>query len=417
MNNDINKIFSNTSCPSEDMLLRYVEGTLSETEKRKIEEHLTDCEMCNDEVEGLMLLDEPSKISSIEAEINTKIDILIRKEKKTNFKFFFKIAASIVLIFGLGTLMYFQLITEKQLDIAENTDVGEIITEKDNNIIDSAIALKKDEIIQTEGASVVEETPSQEQKNINIATGMSSNQPNTVYVSSDISYYEDVLAFAPVEQIDEDGKMTESEVTDNLEEAAKDDDIREERTTTKTADIVPISLAEKIETTAASGKKKSPEKEKDDKNRRKETASQSVPPLRDTEPANEVTGTNGWLVSGDNENNIQELELALENINNNNYNIALQLLESPKLKDSKDETVLYYNALCHYKLNNFQRALSIFKEIKNSQSTLKHNIQWYYALTLIALDKKNDAKKQLEIIINSTSPFATEAQKELDRME
>ncbi len=114
MNNDINKIFSNTSCPSEDMLLRYVEGTLSETEKRKIEEHLTDCEMCNDEVEGLMLLDEPSKISSIEAEINTKIDILIRKEKKTNFKFFFKIAASIVLIFGLGTLMYFQLITEKQ---------------------------------------------------------------------------------------------------------------------------------------------------------------------------------------------------------------------------------------------------------------------------------------------------------------
>jgi len=415
MNNDINKIFTPSACPSEDMLLLYAEGKLSETEKKEIEKHLIDCEMCNDEVEGLMLIGDQSNINVIESEINTRIDKLLVQQKKTNFSFIFKIAASILLFAGLSTIIYFQFKNVKHIDIAEynETDIEEKnISEEESGVIDSIEIIEDNKISASDERPDIDESPQQRSADRKTSTGMANKEPQTVHIYTDDIQFENDIAYAPVEE-----SVAETDKTEQLAETRNDGEKKEDESVSKNAETVTISYTQALETTVASGKKKDFSKEKSNKNRHKETASQTGSTISDAEAPPAAEGATAGLVSGDALNSNQELQLAIENINTENYNIALQLLETPKFKDSKDEKVLYYKALCFYKLNNFQKAYSIFKEIMNSESTLKYNIQWYYALSLLAIDKKEEAKKQLEEIINSSSPFVPAAQEELDKLK
>src|SRR6185503_13052401 len=67
------KIFEPTHCISGDMLLKYVSNTLSADQKREVEKHLIDCEMCSDALEGLRMVGDPKKISLDISDLNRKI--------------------------------------------------------------------------------------------------------------------------------------------------------------------------------------------------------------------------------------------------------------------------------------------------------------------------------------------------------
>ena len=53
MKPELNKIFVKSSCLSLEEMKEYIKGNLSVKDKRRIEMHIADCEMCNDELEGL----------------------------------------------------------------------------------------------------------------------------------------------------------------------------------------------------------------------------------------------------------------------------------------------------------------------------------------------------------------------------
>ncbi len=101
-------IFNTTECPSDALLLRYVKETISKEDKRTVELHLIDCEMCSDMVEGFQRV-HPEQISDNIKSIELNIDKAVAAHKASKagasaFKWYY--AAAAILIIGLTGILY-----------------------------------------------------------------------------------------------------------------------------------------------------------------------------------------------------------------------------------------------------------------------------------------------------------------------
>ena len=101
-------IFNTTECPSDALLLRYVKETISKEDKRTVELHLIDCEMCSDMVEGYQRI-HPQQISDNIKSIELNIDKAVAAHKASKagasaFKWYY--AAAAILIIGLTGILY-----------------------------------------------------------------------------------------------------------------------------------------------------------------------------------------------------------------------------------------------------------------------------------------------------------------------
>ncbi len=97
-------------CLSEEQLLDYVQGNLSNKEKHEVEKHLLSCELCDEAVEGLLLLEEQKRTSLI---LNVKREILKRTSKR-NYLAWAAIFSGIFI--SASTIFYFTNNIKKSLD-------------------------------------------------------------------------------------------------------------------------------------------------------------------------------------------------------------------------------------------------------------------------------------------------------------
>jgi TonB family protein len=81
MNNKPN-ISEFSDCIPEDVLLKYLNNELSDTESLAVENHIKSCDLCSDFLDGLLLMDNPNDIAIISAELNHKIDSFIKPKRK-----------------------------------------------------------------------------------------------------------------------------------------------------------------------------------------------------------------------------------------------------------------------------------------------------------------------------------------------
>jgi Flp pilus assembly protein TadD len=142
-NNDIFKI---TECPSDALLLAYAKGETNADDKRNIELHLIDCDMCNDMVEGYQRM-HPTQIEANIKSLEAKIDQAIiensnNKGGSAGFKWYY--AAAAVLLIGLtGVIynLYFNSIDQTKVADLPQTQETEHIYQ-----IDSTENIKKVEV-------------------------------------------------------------------------------------------------------------------------------------------------------------------------------------------------------------------------------------------------------------------------------
>ncbi len=120
MSNELKyKLFDSTECISEQTMYDYIDKKLSPKEEHLVEKHLLDCDLCTDALEGLHLLKNRNKISTINNEIDKKIEV---KEKEAkiiffNYKTITAIAASIVLL--IGAVFFFKFFSSQKLESAD----------------------------------------------------------------------------------------------------------------------------------------------------------------------------------------------------------------------------------------------------------------------------------------------------------
>jgi len=447
MSSEIDNIFSTTPCPSQDSLLQYVKGTLNDKVKREIEKHLADCEMCSDEIEGLSLLSKPEVIESIEIELNTRIDTLIKTRSNRNYGFFFKIAATVILVIGLSTIIYFQIGEKKEkADMAQNIPVDKKTGEKALAIVDTTKIVKGADLLidgkrraenEREEEHFTYKTQEAQQipkakQSVPIGGIISATTTNGYFSFNKV---DDVIADETTAKVVAEADNKNSKFDSDLAGKTAGDLRKEEKVVAKdqqiqqdlpsAAEKKPERALEQAEVTLISVKKGGKDTEKKESAKNKESATKAVAPVYEALGGTatstvaetgavyrEVTVSDGEM---EKDNLMQNI---IEKVNSNQYSEALALLEKYPQQSNNEETALFYKVLFYYILNDPKKASAILKALeKNKSLSLYNDIQWYYALSLISLDKKNDALKILKAIIKNKSPYSPKAQEELDKIK
>jgi len=68
-----NHIFSNTTCISKEIMLRYINKQLSKNELYEVEKHMLDCELCSDAYEGIKFAENSSILFAIDNQIDQRV--------------------------------------------------------------------------------------------------------------------------------------------------------------------------------------------------------------------------------------------------------------------------------------------------------------------------------------------------------
>ena len=113
MNDNLHIIFAGDDCPSFEQLLTYFHGELTGEERHRIERHLTDCEMCSDELEGLSKMKDPGKLPEIIADIQSRAFKGKGRIIQMNYRIILSAAAAIVILI-VGSVFLFRYITVKE---------------------------------------------------------------------------------------------------------------------------------------------------------------------------------------------------------------------------------------------------------------------------------------------------------------
>lgn len=103
-------IINSGNCPSINQLILYYEGKLPREENFSIENHLVECEICNEILDGLSNLDSYAALETVETEIKQQIHNLLTPKNEKNRKLILyrrlAIAASILLVITIPIMIF-----------------------------------------------------------------------------------------------------------------------------------------------------------------------------------------------------------------------------------------------------------------------------------------------------------------------
>jgi tetratricopeptide (TPR) repeat protein len=107
-NNRLNKIFAESDCITNQMMTDYLEGKLSGKSKNRVEMHLESCEFCKDELEGLSVMKDKSRLSDIIFKLNREITKrTLGRKRIALFPQVSAMAAIILLLVGFAWFFFY----------------------------------------------------------------------------------------------------------------------------------------------------------------------------------------------------------------------------------------------------------------------------------------------------------------------
>lgn len=157
MDKKITHMFNTSPCPSQEELLNYISGKMTAAEQRKVEAHMVDCEMCSDELDGLMNMKHPEQIGEISKLINIEIDNKLEQAQKKRFlnNNIILAMAAILLVLVVVTFIF----NKQQIHQSDSLEVAELTPEEQ----EVSVAEESVELTDQEKQSIVpQEFPASE---------------------------------------------------------------------------------------------------------------------------------------------------------------------------------------------------------------------------------------------------------------
>jgi len=371
MKDKIKNIFSSTECLSEEMLVKYLKNELTSEQKHFTEIHLTDCEICQDLVDGLSELENIDELSLIVSELNQKIDKKLEQTKPKvvflNLRRIISIAASFLILVGL-TYFITRIFTNSDTFMAENSkSESTVVEEKKEN----------SENITNSESDKITESPKSENP---------LNEQNIVLENKENSFSTDITKTIVVTPVVEDITAVDDIVTTGNANYYSEDIIKEEE-----------SLNESLIYN------------KDESVKRDEDKILMPSILSAPEFANVNT-----LITDDRTTTKTNINSGLGEFVIENYSDAKTEFDAEIMTNPNNDTALFYKGLSDYQLQNFSEAnISFDKILENVQSPFYEAALYFKALSFINQGKKKTAQKLLNEVINLDGNYLQLAKQKL----
>lgn len=397
---NIDKLNKEQACFTEHDLQSYVKHKANKDLRFKIENHLLDCDVCSDVVEGLQLIHKEKNAEFYLDSVKQNVKNISNSSSSNSSKFiWWSVAAIFIVAFGSYWFFSQQHTQLKQTDLAQRIEEKELLPlpSAEKNILDKTDMVTNDDVVdndfvdtkkvetskkQLEQESVTKYTPTEVYSTVGNqlqvtnkeqeGSGSANNagQANKS-IDANLTYSAPALAIGK----SEDEKSTRGEVIlDDTDENAKGD---------KTANEATIDT------------------KKDRK--RKMSAKSSVADSEFASKDNFVTD----------EKSIQEAKKLYDK---KQYNEAANLYTQIYYSKSNLEAS-YYAAMSYYKIKNYQAAKDFCKVNINAKKEFFEEAQWLQYEILMSENNTEKAKELLQEISKQNSKFAKQANIELQKLK
>lgn len=384
------EVFQHSVCLSQEVLIRYVKGELNAAEKRSVELHLADCEICFDTVEGLSLV-EKERLNNIQQELAGRIQKRIAQDDKIKviplYKRWYAMAAAIAALIMIS--VYVVTVYEKDNDLAqvEQTQVP--------------VAENNPEKVETEALStdVQNANPSSSDsgKKEEIVVSAKAESVVTVEKNSETKYQNHNAVAVEEVEADDAGKGEIAAV--EISEPKNVDNLATKTVTAKEIEkaTAPVTEGKTVNDKVAMENTVTQKAEK----KSKAVADAPVPSALSGTTFGGNTGTFDYNV----------YDAGVSSFNAGDYNSALGSMNTLLQSQPNSINVNYYAGVSNYELKNYTKAISQLNiVILNKRNTFYEGALWYKGNSLLKLDDKKEAKTTLQKVVKQNGKYKLQAE-------
>jgi hypothetical protein len=165
MKDNKHDILNNSDCFSEEILVKFVNDELNDEEMTAVENHILNCEICADFVEGILRLENPEDYFKVKQKLNLEISKIsstrttYRKRRNLSLQSYYKYVAMIAILFVASGVF---LIVSK-INSLKTLKQSELVQETESPVMFSDVE-SEDSLVAEQIAQVVSE-PKAKDKN------------------------------------------------------------------------------------------------------------------------------------------------------------------------------------------------------------------------------------------------------------
>jgi len=428
-------IFSQSECLSEEQMYAYIDNKLSAKEKHMVENHLADCELCSDALEGFMQMSDTSSARFVVAGLKEQLNKIAEKENKPKviwFDFRMKVAIAAVMLLLIGVTILFNL--QKKDSDQKNDD--KIFSEKFE-----PYKTPKETVKDPDGKSFKSGGEKDKQKIVVADNYFHSQQEkfdnplNEARKGEDFEKTEDKSPDMVKPLILMDNNKKEQPTTDELSKQTDDkSSVAKEkdgdlpfRANDQTNAVVtfsngnastyPMGGNNNIQATTVAEKKADLKGNKAKSNRYKESpklgaTKNEETSTKDVEKMQQSPASATGAVTN------TELESAMDKYDNNDYTGAIPLFEQTLKTDPDNYDALFFAGVSYLSANNPDKAISCLTKVSGIvKGEFYEASKWYLALAYIKKNKNDAAKILLNDIIQMNGFYKTKATETLKELK
>jgi hypothetical protein len=378
-----NNIFNSSGCLSLNTIKKYLNNELSPKKMHGVEKHMLECKLCEEAVEGYLLIKNKAGAEDIISSINKTIST------KENIFDYRKIAASIAAVVILGAGLFY---LNEQID---NNRQVVVKTSPSNDTSDGSE--KKSNSISIEDKTIAVED--------------NLKKTNSGYVREDVVQSDGVVSEKPKPMISPKG----SESTLHNQDANR----------IISPSIIADSIFQESESSIANGAYPSVSKpmkeeggiinESKQVEKKQKALNNSVSKRSDFSSAE--ASKDEAKIRGESkvESEDSSLKRAITYYNEKKYKEAVILLDKIIETEPFNFEAFYYNGLSYYGLGQWKIAITNFDKI-DPKSSYFQDASWYKANAFINIGEKEKAKVILKTLSESEGPYKKRAEDKLKKL-
>jgi len=387
--NDLLSMFEQTGCLSEEMMIGYLGNTLDAQQKKNVETHLLDCSLCSDALEGLELLssdDFKARTHEIRSEVSELAGVSAPRVVKLKPLRVAAAAAIIGVMTGLGWL-FMKYLDDRSDKIARHAFEGNYEPYKPPMESTDEIILLDDEA-SSEEVTLPDESLAathDSRARMESTTGTTATRTTEAPIT-------DVRREAAAPPQPAGSTVSVDTIGFAAQGVAGGSNAR-------VGDGVAASELHEVESTSK-GRQARPEE--------KQVSHQKATGYATMEDANAADAREPEVRQ-------QLLDEGVSYYSANQHTQALTNFSTVLAVEPSNETALFYSAVSYIESGQPAKAMAnLDKILQNQNSAYYDSAQWYKAMGLLRNGQTKPARKQLNSIIGTGSPYENKARDALN---